>query len=430
VFLHFQDDLLLRGTVILQNEWATEAVFRILDDETIKKKLGRFNHEDCARLWTGPAYARMHPELLALMQNFELCYELRDSRPITWLVPQLLPPAKPAALADWAKPNDLVLRYRYEFLPKGMINRLTVRLHRFVRDPGMAWVTGVLLERDSTAVLVEVLADGKEIELRARGHERKELLSVVAADLDALNDSFPGLRDRVDKCIPCNCKVCEAASEPEFFDQKELLYRKEHNKLKVECRRSFEDVGVLELLDGIRLDKLPGWANEAPVAPALRTIRIFLASSAELREDRDAFELYFLQQNHELLKKRFQLKVERWENFFSAMSKTRSQDEYNKVICECDVFVSLFGTKTGKYTEEEFDVAHRQFKSSGRPLIYTFFKDTEIKTGSAPKEDLKSLWAFQDKLQKLEHFYDQYDTIEHLKLQFRGQLEKILKQYD
>ncbi len=97
VFLHFQDDPLLARTVILQNEWATKAVFRILDDETVKKKLGRFNHEDCARLWQDSVYARMHPELLALMQNFELCYELRDSKPPTWLAPQLLPPAKPTA---------------------------------------------------------------------------------------------------------------------------------------------------------------------------------------------------------------------------------------------------------------------------------------------------------------------------------------------
>ena len=137
-------------TVILQNEWATEAVFRILDDETVKKKLGRFNHEDCERLWKDSVYAHMHAELLALMQKFELCYKLRDSKPPTWLAPQLLPPAKPKALADWGKSEDLVLRYKYDFLPKGMISRLTVRLHRFVLNPEMAWITGVLFERGRT----------------------------------------------------------------------------------------------------------------------------------------------------------------------------------------------------------------------------------------------------------------------------------------
>ncbi len=437
VFLHFQDDPLLKRTVILQNQWATDAVFRILDDETVKKSLGRFTGEDCARLWTGSAYARMHPELLKLMQRFELCYEMRDSQPQTWLVPQLLPPEKPKGPADWGKPEDLVLRYRYDFLPKGIISRLTVRLHRFVRDPEMAWVTGVLFEREGTAVLLEILANGSEIELRARGPEARALLSVIAADLDALNESFQGLRDKVHKLIPCNCGTCRTAPVSEFFDQKALLKRKQDNRLRVECPRSYELVDVLELLDGIRLGKLPGWANEAPSATSqvrplgasLRTIRIFLASSAELRKDRDEFELYFLQQNHELQKKGFQLKVERWESFFSAMSKTRSQDEYNKVISECDVFVSLFGTKAGKYAEEEFDVAHRQFKNGGKPLVYTFFKDTEVKTGNAPRKDLESLWAFQDKLKKLEHFYNRYDTIENLKLQFRDQLDKILEQY-
>src|SRR5271157_2293461 len=57
VFLHFQDDPLLARTVILQNEWATEAVFRVLDDETVKKSLGRFTHDDCGRLWRDPAYS-------------------------------------------------------------------------------------------------------------------------------------------------------------------------------------------------------------------------------------------------------------------------------------------------------------------------------------------------------------------------------------
>src|SRR6185503_16089570 len=127
VFLHFQDDPLLARTVILQNQWATEAVFRILDDEIVKAHLGRFNGTDCERLWKDSVYADMHLELLALMQRFELCYELKDSAQPTWLAPQLLPPAKPQELTDWSKPEDLVLRYQYDFLPKGLISRLTVR---------------------------------------------------------------------------------------------------------------------------------------------------------------------------------------------------------------------------------------------------------------------------------------------------------------
>jgi internalin A len=229
-----------------------------------------------------------------------------------------------------------------------------------------------------------------------------------------LNESFQGLRDKVHKCIPCNCVVCRTASVPEFFDQKALLKRKQDNRLKVECPRSYEVVDVLELLDGLRTDKL----------------RIFLASSSELREDRDAFELYFRQQNDQFRKKGFYLEIVRWENFLGAMSETRLQDEYNKTICDCDIFVSLFFTKTGKFTEEEFKVAHAHFKEHHKPLLFTFFKKAAVDIDSLPLKDLKSLRAFQDKLKKLGHFYTTYDNIEHLKRQFRGQLDKILEQDD
>jgi internalin A len=429
VFLHFQDHPLLARTAILQNPWATEAVFRIIDDENIKGHRGRFTGDDCERLWHDSQYSEMHPELLALMELFELCYRLRDIQPETWLAPQLLPPAKPTALASWGKPDDLVLRYCYEFLPKGMISRLMVRLHRFVHDTEMAWTTGVLFERDTTLVLVELLPNGKEIELRARGSERKELLSVVSADLDAMNDAIEGLRDKVDKRIPCHCSACGKAGIPHFFSRKELLRRKQHGKLEVECPVSFEYPDVLQLLDGIQVTSMPAWAKKEPAA-AQRILKIFLASSSELRADRDAFELYLRQQNDQYRSKGTYFEIKRWENFLDAMSETRLQDEYNKEVRACDIFVGLFFTKVGKYTEEEFDTAYGQFQSTGKPKIFTYFKDEPTKLGSLKKEDMNSLWALQEKLGKLGHFWTKYENIESLKRQFRDQLDKLLENPD
>lgn len=273
VFLHFQDDKLLARTVILQNQWATAAVFKMLDDETVKAQLGRFNADDCARLWQNSDYRDMHPELLALMQKFELCYALPDTCPETWLAPQLLPPSKPDELNDWAKPGDLVLRFCYEFLPKGMVSRLMVRQHYFVKQPELAWMSGALFERDETQVLVEIPPKGGEIVLRARGVEHKELLSVLAADLDKLNNTFNGLAEKVTKLIPCHCKSCRLQTEPEFFGQKQLLKRKKDGKLTIECPASYEDVQVLELLDGIQVHKMPDW-GQAKTLP-----RIFISYS-------------------------------------------------------------------------------------------------------------------------------------------------------
>jgi internalin A len=430
VFLHFQDDPLLRRTVILQNQWATTAVFRLLDDESIKARWGRFTADDCERLWRDSLYADMHPELLALMQRFELCYQLADGQRPTWLAPQLLPPAKPVSLTNWSKSDgsDLVLRYRYDFLPKGTISRLTVRLHRIVNDPEMAWVTGVLFQRDASSVLVEVLPKpGNEIELRARGTDRKALLSVVAAELDALNETFRVLRDKVDQLIPCICPTCRTAPIPYFFPQKVLLRRKEDKRLRVECPVSYADVDVLELLDGIRLETLPGWAHEpSPTIAPPRTIRIFLASSQELREDRDAFDLYFRQQNDRLRDDGLYLEIVRWENFLDAMSNTRLQDEYNEAVRSCDVFVSLFFTKTGRFTEEEFNVAHAAFTERGKPRIYTFFKNANVRMGEIGDEVL-TLLGFKKKLADHGHFHTTYNDIEHLKRQFRDQIDELLE---
>ena len=96
-----------------------------------------------------------------------------------------------------------------------------------------------------------------------------------------------------------------------------LLKRKEDSRFKVECPVSYEDVSVLALLDGMRLDK--------PVGALPRTTRIFLASSAELRQDRDAFDLYCRQQNDRFRRTGRYLEVVRWENFLDAISETRLQ---------------------------------------------------------------------------------------------------------
>jgi hypothetical protein len=167
-----------------------------------------------------------------------------------------------------------------------------------------------------------------------------------------------------------------------------------------------------------------GSAGPAPKPP--KRIRIFLASSQELRADRDDFDLYFRQQNDRLIKDGVYLEVNRWEYFLDAMSETRLQDEYNKAVRSCDIFVSLFFTKTGKFTEEEFDTAHDQFKKTGKPRIYTFFKNASVMSGDITAEFLTVL-RFKEKLSKLGHFHTVYNDAEHLKRQFRDQLDRLLE---
>lgn len=152
--------------------------------------------------------------------------------------------------------------------------------------------------------------------------------------------------------------------------------------------------------------------------------KIFLASSFELKEDRREFEILISRKNKDWIGKGVFLELVVWEDFLDAVAKTRLQDEYNKAIRRCDIFVMLFCTKVGQYTEEEFETAIGQFKTTNRPFIYTYFKTAEITTGSADKDQM-SLLAFQGKLKALGHFYTVYRNVEALQLHFTQQLDKL-----
>ena len=172
---------------------------------------------------------------------------------------------------------------------------------------------------------------------------------------------------------------------------------------------------LLQIVAEIKPEDL-GAANGA----SKDTITLFLASSAELKEDRDEIEIFIRRENDRLRRDGFYLKLNLWEDFLDAMSKTRLQDEYNKVVADSDVFISLFGSKVGKYTEEEFDVAYNSFQSKGKPkYIYTYFKEFD-----GPKDD--SLERFFKKVSDLGHFPNSYSNKDGLLRHLRDQLDRII----
>jgi internalin A len=156
-----------------------------------------------------------------------------------------------------------------------------------------------------------------------------------------------------------------------------------------------------------------------------KTIKIFLASSNELKAEREAFELHFGARKRKTFT--YDLEVVLWEDFIDAMSPTRLQDEYNKALKDCDIFVMLFFSKVGMYTAEEFEKAFGHFQENGKPLIYTYFKESNLNTANINRRDLMSLLDFQDKLKELGHFSTHYKDETDLNFQFSNQLEKLLK---
>ncbi len=157
----------------------------------------------------------------------------------------------------------------------------------------------------------------------------------------------------------------------------------------------------------------------------MRKIKLFLASSAELKAERESFEREIYRKCKTWFGQDIFLHLDIWEDISAKVAETRLQDEYNKFIKEADVFVLLAFTKVGMYTAEEFENAFGQFKTSKKPFIFTYFKEANINIAEVNQNDLLSLLNFKKKLSDLGHFYAPYKDFNDLWNQFNKELDRM-----
>ncbi|WP_427158351.1 leucine-rich repeat domain-containing protein [Aliinostoc sp. HNIBRCY26] len=246
VFLHFQDDATLKHYVILKPEWGTTAVYKVLDNDTVKQNLGCFTQDDLKNIWQDDEYSQMQDELLQLMMRFKLCYEI-PSRPGTYIAPQLLSIEQPDY--TWNDTNNLILRYTYDFMPKGMITRFIVETHPWIEWQKHVWKTGVVLHKDQTRAEVIENYNQREIKIRVAGNRKKELMAVVTHELEKIHKSYETLKYQT--LVPCNCEMCINLPIPHFYSLESLRKRLNARRYQVECENSYEMVDVRRLIDDV-----------------------------------------------------------------------------------------------------------------------------------------------------------------------------------
>ena len=208
ICLHFQDDPVLKNTVVLKPKWGTDAVYRVLDDHTVADHRGRFGPYDLARTWSDEQYSTMRDELLRLMKRFQLCYQLPGTE--AYIAPQLLSPARQTYEGD--SRGGLVLRYDNDFMPKGILTRFIVAVNHLIAEQSLVWKSGVILAREGSRA--EVIEDypRRKITMHVNGADSRGLLAIVDDQLERIHASFPRLK--YDKFLPCNCEVCQTHDEP------------------------------------------------------------------------------------------------------------------------------------------------------------------------------------------------------------------------
>ena len=154
---------------------------------------------------------------------------------------------------------------------------------------------------------------------------------------------------------------------------------------------------------------------------SMKTIKIFIASSDELRYDRVILGNLVRRLDDIYEKWGIRIKIIEWEDLDAAFHDIRKQEEYNAHVRDSDMFVSLFYTKAGRYTVEEFDVAMEEYRIKKSPKVYVYCK-TILGNRVASKE----LEEFKDRLCKeLGHYWCSYDNEDALQLHFVLQLQLV-----
>ncbi len=153
-------------------------------------------------------------------------------------------------------------------------------------------------------------------------------------------------------------------------------------------------------------------------------IKIFLASSKELSNDRYAFVNFVRRLNKTYEKRGIRLDLFEWEDYDAAYNNRRKQDEYDDQIRDSDMFLALFRTRVGKFTIEEFEVAVEEFHRTGKkPKNYVYIHD--LLEGEVETDELME---FKRRLSdEMGYYWIRYNNIDSLQLHFIIQLQQLVE---
>lgn len=178
----FPDDVKLAEFSVLNPEWATDGIYRVVTNEPLREE--KHGQLRCASLrdllprdrWPKPKHLQY---IIKLMKKFELCFPV-DGHEEAVLVPELLPDKTPP-LGDWKPEECVVFHYEYTVLPHGVLPRFITRTHQ-MSEGKQRWRTSVVLADDGAEARVAADYDRNTVSVWVRGPHadgRRALLKVV-----------------------------------------------------------------------------------------------------------------------------------------------------------------------------------------------------------------------------------------------------------
>ncbi len=154
---------------------------------------------------------------------------------------------------------------------------------------------------------------------------------------------------------------------------------------------------------------------------------VFLASSDELSDDRQAFELHLARRNDKLRPQGLSLRLANWERDLHAVDVQGSQHRYTRSAEEAHIFILLIGSKLGPYSMQEFKAALHRFEAQGKPRLFVYSKDVRVNHADDDPDELLRRADLGKLLKDISHFAIRYGESSSLTQEFDNQIDVLIQ---
>jgi internalin A len=285
VALNYKDAPRLRDTHVLNPEWVTNGIYRILNADVLAERKGELRLVDLADILDRKDYPpERHGFLLELMRKFELCFRFPEARDDRYLIPDLLDKEQPEEAEDFRPEDCLNFEYHYPVLPEGLLPRFIVRT--YVLSAGRPrWRSGVILDFEASRALVDGdgLAKRVRIAVKGPGSARRRLLAVIRNDFETIHRSY---KFKPEEMVP-------VPGNPDLrvpYGDLLVMEREGETTFTTVSGGRVVKVNVTELLNGVDLE---GIRRREPAAKEpSRAVRLFYSYAHKDEELRDELETH------------------------------------------------------------------------------------------------------------------------------------------
>lgn len=253
--LHYPDSEELRNVVMLNPQWVTRLVGKVLASPEVAQNQGIVSQQCLERLWPElDEGMRLH--LLGMMDRFDLAYRIPEDHQHRSLVVERLQQNEADYQARWNQfsgQRELRLRFKLKAMHPGIPTWLIARCHRFTLH--LHWLRGALFGDDRHQprhlALVRAYDPDRTLDFTVRGPLPYSFMGLlVDAFLSTVTGRYPGLE--MERLVPC---PGPSGNGPcgHYFKQVNLEERLKGEKARpyINCEQCNTDHQVIELLLGL-----------------------------------------------------------------------------------------------------------------------------------------------------------------------------------